>query len=481
MALRKASMSRSPGQPGTSGPWILGALVLFVVLVIGIRMSSRIVNRGPVFDERWITRPMAELIRHGWTVDTAIDFQETKGPALIWPYAIWGSLLVSDPHEVVPANVEGGGRGSLRPEAWYSPIAGGPNPAPPEMLAMLRYFSMVSFVIGGLLLLLLARVCGVRGPPIFMVGVLYALLPYQLVFGEIVMGEVTFVLVALAMMLVVVWGMGDGRRTVHPLAGPVLYGLLLVVLLHSRIHAVAFAPAVCFVAWQREDLRSWPWWVASLLAGLARLPLWSRWGGVVSSDFQNLHGFGFRLDSLTYLGAAMALPLGVFLVAWMVRWRREPLGWLAPLGLIIGLILAIVALPDMSVPSGLVLDETQDRFQGLVASITMLIAGETAFRSMLVGLACVIGLGGLGAFITLAHRWRVTGLTSVVLRVQGFTLGAGWILYAFTRGFVFDRYLLVWSIALPIAWLLLLPRWLLVLQTLALVGTAAMLVNTWLL
>jgi hypothetical protein len=46
---------------------------------------------------------------------------------------------------------------------------------------------------------------------------------------------------------------------------------------------------------------------------------------------------------------------------------------------------------------------------------------------------------------------------------------------------VFDRYLLVWSVALPIAWLLLLPRWLLVLQTIALAATAAMLVNIWLL
>ena len=479
--MRPRRLSGKARRSRNSGLWGLAGALLLVVVVLGLRTSTRIADRGPVFDERWITRPIAELLRKGWSVERAIDFQETKGPALIWPYALWGACFVGDVDEVVPDDVEGGGRGSAMSEAWYSPIAGGPDPAPPQMLATLRYFSMVCFVLGGVLLLLLAGACGVRGPPLLLVCLLYVLLPYQMIFGQIVMGEVSFVLVAMAMMVVVVWGMGDGRRTLHPWAGPVLYGLLLAVLLHSRIHAIAFAPAVCIVAWQRQDLRSWPWWVASLLAGLARLPLWSRWGGVVSSDFQNLHGFGLRFDSLTYLGAAMALPLGGFLLAWLIRWRREPLGWLPPLGLLVGLVLAVVAMPDMTVPSSLVLEETQDRFQGLVASITLLVAGEGAFRSVLVGVACIVGLGGLGALVTLAHRWRLTGLAGVALRVQALTLGAGWLLYALTRGFVFDRYLLVWSVALPIAWLLLLPRWLLVLQTLALAATAAMLVNIWLL
>ena len=479
MMVRGGGGNRRGGR--NSGLWAIAGVLMCVGVVIGLRLSTRIADRGPVFDERWITRPMAEMIRHGWRVDTAIDFQETKGPALIWPYALWGQAFVENIDEVVPDGVEGGGRGSAMAEAWYSPIPGGPDPAPPKMLATLRYFSMLCFVLGGVVLLVLAGACGVRGPPLFMVALLYALLPYQAIFGQIVMGEISFVLVALAMLLVVVWGMGDGRRTLHPLAGPVLYGVLLAVLLHSRIHAIAFAPAVCLVAWQRQDLRSWPWWVASLLAGLARLPLWARWGGVVSSDFQNLHGFGLRLDSLTYLGAAMALPLGVFLVAWIVRWRREPLGWLPPAGVCVGLVLAVVAMPDMSVPSTLVLDQTQDRFQGLVASLTMLVAGEGTLRGFLVGIACVVGLGGLGALVALSHRWRLTSLAGVILRVQAFTLVAGWLLYALTRGFVFDRYLLVWSVALPIAWLLLLPRWLLVLQTIALAATAAMLVNIWLL
>ena len=68
-------------------------------------------------------------------------------------------------------------------------------------------------------------------------------------------------------MLVVAWGMGDHERKGHPVAGPVLYALLLAVLLHSRIHAVAWAGAACLAAWQLRGIRSWPWWVASIIAG----------------------------------------------------------------------------------------------------------------------------------------------------------------------------------------------------------------------
>ena len=141
--------------------WLVGVGVL-IALMVGLRMSTRIADRGPVFDERWITRPIAEIIRKGWSVPTAIDFQETKGPAMIWPYALWGQLFISNSQEVVPEDVSGGGRGSGRPEAWTSPIPGGPAPAPPKMLATLRMFSMVCFVLGGALVMLLAGTDNIR-------------------------------------------------------------------------------------------------------------------------------------------------------------------------------------------------------------------------------------------------------------------------------------------------------------------------------
>ena len=124
----------------------------------------------------------------------------------------------------------------------------------------------------------------------------------------------------------------------------------------------------------------------------------------------------------------MAVPLGVFLLAWLLRWRRETLGWLPPAGMIVGLLLALLAMPDLSVPESLDLAREQDRFQGLIASSTALIAGEGAWRTVLVAMACIIGVGGLGALVTLSHRWRLTALAGIVLRVQAFTLVAGWLL-----------------------------------------------------
>ena len=469
-------MSRRLGSR-SAGPWGLMGLLLLVVTVFVLRGATEVADKAPVFDERWITRPMAELVRHGWSMETAIDYQETKGPSLIWPYALWAGALVDDPHEVVNAErIE-----QDPPGIWASPLPGGAAPAPPDMLAVLRGMSMLCFVLGGLLLLLLARVCTVRGPPLLMVCVLYALLPYQLVFSQLVMGEVSFILMAIALLMTVCWGMGDGRRSVHRFMGPLLYGLLLWVALHNRLHAIAFAPAVCLVAWQREDLRSWPWWVASLGAVLLRVPLWIRWDGPVTSDFQNVHGMGLRLESLTYLGAAMALPLGCFLLAWTLQFRRQRLQWLPVVGMVLGVLLAIVAMPDLSVPTSLDMTQPLDRYQGLAASWALLAEGFGIPSGLMIAVLCAIGLGGLGALTAMAHRWRLTSLASVILRVQAFTLGAGWLLYSLTRGFVFDRYVMIWAVALPIAWLLLLPRWLLAVQTICLAVAAGVLVHNWLL
>jgi len=71
--------------------------------------------------------------------------------------------------------------------------------------------------------------------------------------------------------------------------------VLLAILLHNRIHAVAFAGAICLTAFGRDRLRSWPWWLACVLAGICRLPLWMRWGGLVSPEYQSMHGLGLGL------------------------------------------------------------------------------------------------------------------------------------------------------------------------------------------
>ena len=95
--------------------WAMLSLVFIVVFAFTLRWGTNIMERGPIFDERWITRPIADLIRNGWSVERAIDFQETKGPALIWPYAAGGAVLIDDPKEVAgPDAPAGGKRGRAR-------------------------------------------------------------------------------------------------------------------------------------------------------------------------------------------------------------------------------------------------------------------------------------------------------------------------------------------------------------------------------
>ena len=80
--------------------WMFGAIFLVALVLLGLRWSSSIQNKGPVFDEQYITVPINNLIEDGWSIQTAIDFQETKGPAMIWPYAIIGEWFGGTLHDL---------------------------------------------------------------------------------------------------------------------------------------------------------------------------------------------------------------------------------------------------------------------------------------------------------------------------------------------------------------------------------------------
>ncbi len=460
--------------------WGMLSLLFIVVFAFVLRGVTNITARGPIFDERWITRPIADLIRNGWSIDRAIDFQETKGPALIWPYAVGGAMLIDDPKEVAGPDAPAGGKRGRAPEAWDPPIIGGPVPAPPQMLSALRLISILCFALAVIPLLILASACGIRGPPLLLVTVLFALLPQLAILGQLVMGEISFVLIALVMLAVVAWGCGVGNGTRHPVAGPVLYAILLAVLLHSRVHAAPFAVAVALATFQRESWRSWPWWVASLAGGLLRLPLWVRWGGPVSSDFQQLHGVGLRLESLTYLAAAMVLPLGIFLLAWCLKRKSGRWWWLPLAGMVVGAVLGMAAPIDFAVPEALDLQLLQDRYQGVAATAASMLGGEGAGRAIVLGLMAVVGLGGLGALLAASLEQPARTVAGLVLQIQSFAITCGWLMYAITRGFVFDRYLLVWCVALPIAWVLLLPRVLVAIQIVPLLAAFVWFTYTWL-
>lgn len=426
-----------------SRSWAIASLAAMVLVFIGLRLLTGVSGSPERWDEIYITAPMFDIIEHGWTVQTAIDFQETKGPALIWPYAFVGDWL----------------GGSLND---------------------LRLVSGLFFVLSAVPLILLAWRCGMRRIDLFLVTACLILLPHEVVYGQLVMGEGSFIFGVICMLLAAVWGLGDWRRAGHPVAGPLLFGLLVAILLHSRIHAVAWAGAVCLVAWQRDGIRSWPWWIAALLAGLLRIPLWSRWGGLVSSDYSNLHGLGFRLEPIVYLGAALVPLTGIFLLVWIARYRHCTWWFLCPLGAAWGLILSMIAMPDLAIPSILELDVMHDRYQGIIATAVTMVAGEGAGRSVLLGVCCMLGFASLGGLGALALQEPADdGFTSIA-RIQFWVLVSGISLYAFTRGFVFDRYLVVWGACLPLLWVRYLPRWLLALQCLGLLVIMIRMISNWL-
>ena len=70
--------------------WMTGAIVIVAAVLFVLRCSTSIQSNGPVLDQQYITVPINNLIDDGWSIETAIDFQETKGPAMIWPYAVVG-------------------------------------------------------------------------------------------------------------------------------------------------------------------------------------------------------------------------------------------------------------------------------------------------------------------------------------------------------------------------------------------------------
>ncbi|MEE2908621.1 MAG: hypothetical protein VX527_12410 [Planctomycetota bacterium] len=427
--------------------WVLLSILIVILVGLGLRWGSGILEKDRTWDERYIMMPIQDLVDRGWSVDTAIDFQEAKGPAMIWPYAVWGDVI-------------------------------GPS------LNSYRFLSVICFILTLFPLLVLALRCGLPPPTLPLVAIGLVLLPFEAVLSQLVMGEPSYVLIVACMLVVVLWGAGDRDQAASPLISrclaPVLYGILLLILLHSRVHVVAIAGGVCLAMAWRDGARSWPWWLASIIAGLLRIPLWMRWGGLVSSDYQGMHGFGFRLESLTYLGAALAIPFAIFLLVWLWRYRRLAWWWLAPMGAFCGLLLGVVAPSDLIDPQTWGDVKSASLFLGPTRSAIIGAVGAESMQWIPLSIAAAIGLGGLGALGAMALEERDDKAIATLGRLQFFTLVCGWGLYLFTKGFVFDRFLLAWTAAMPVVWVAMLPRWAWILQTIGLAVLLAMSALTWL-
>ena len=414
--------------------WIFGAVALVTVVLFGLRWSSNILDKGPIYDEQYITVPIQALINKGWSIETAIDFEETKGPAMIWPYAFFGKML-------------GGTLNDLRLVSVWCSILG---------LAILSWIAVRS---------------AVYRKSMYLVALGWLLLPYNIVFSEIVMGEVSFLLLSLLAVSAFIWGNEKNAPTSRRYVAPILYAIAIAVALHSRIHVVALAGGICFTAYALQGKQSWPWWVASIVAGLLRIPLWMRWDGLVSPEYQSLHGLGLRLESLSYLAAALFPFVGVFIITgWQVAKSKA----FIISAFALGVTLVYIAMPDLVVPQTIDFVNQNNRFQGIAASITTKLHSNATLQQALLALLAGIGLSGL------AGLWHCRDKSAVIGRITFWSLAFGWLLYALTRGFVFDRFLLTWAFLLPIVWVRVLPKWLLVLQYSLLAIIAAYLVAVWL-
>ncbi len=410
---------------------ILSVAVFVTVVLLGLRWFTGLMNNGPVFDEQYITIPINNLIEQGWSVDTAIDFEETKGPSMIWPYAFFGKLLGSTLND-------------------------------------LRLVSVWCSIFGVVVLSWIALRISITRNQLALVAIGWLLLPYNIVFSELVMGEISFLLLSLLAVAAFVWGMAKDAPASRRFIAPLLYCLAIAVALHSRIHVVALAGAVCFTAFAMQGKQSWPWWVASVIAGLLRIPLWMRWGGLVSPEYQALHGLGFRLESLAYLAAAMVPFVGVFAIE---GWNVAKTKIFIIVSFVVGVLLVLVAMPDLAIPDVIDFEHPNDRFQGIAATFSLKFGSLAKF---VLALLAGIGLAGL------AGLWHCREKAKLVGSITFWSLAFGWLLYALTRGFVFDRFLLTWAFLLPIVLVRALPRWLLTLQYIALTFIAAWLTATWL-
>lgn len=413
------------------------------MLAAGLRYGTRILSFDPTFDERFTIVPIGDLITQGWSVKTAIDFQETKGPTLIWSYALMAKLIGRELND-------------------------------------LRLISVIWLCLSIWPLLQIAWWCGLRGGKLWLAAVLYVLLPYNLVLGELVMSEPLFMFNALLLALVFMWGLDiDGGRG-HRVTGPILFAVLLSIALHNRVHAVAFAGAACLIALERNGVRSWPWWLACIFAGASRIPLWTHWGGLVSPAYQTMHGLGFALDSMTYLAAALVPWTGLLLwPALMRRGIRLRVRGLVAVAAMTGLALAWFAPVDYQ--QTLPFEDLEiSRFLGLTATGIRTISADPMMQRVLTTILAVVGMASLGALGTLAWSESIASGRGLAQRFTFWSLLCGCGLYVLTAGFVFDRYLLPWAALISIIWVQQLPRGLLAAQAIALLGFVAWMAKQWL-
>jgi hypothetical protein len=139
----------------------------------------------------------------------------------------------------------------------------------------------------------------------------------------------------------------------------------------------------------------------------------------------------------------------------------------------------MVAMPDLSVPQFIDFTHESDRFQGIAATLTKAISDHPIAQQVVLSLLSGLGLTGLAGLWN-CRKERNSTLDLLIIDVCYWSLTLGWLLYALTRGFVFDRFILIWAFLLPIVWIRILPMKLLIAQYILLSLIAVRLIALWL-
>jgi hypothetical protein len=436
--------------------WLIASIAMVAFVVLAIHFCSGVRSRANVRDEDLMKVPIDAILDQGWSMRTAIDFQEVKGPIFFWMYA-------------------------------------GPGELTGDSINAMRFISIAYFVLGAVALLLIARRCGIEGARLAIVALLYILSPYNAFVSQLLMSEPSFNCLALWGFYAFIRGFHDSRAGALRWAGPLWFGALLLLMLHHRPHAVALAGAVVLTALARDGVRAWPWIAACAAAGLLRVPLYLHWGGLVTSHYQDLFGLGVRLDSFSYLLACVLPWTGAWIAAPFFSGRDDRVRtwmWIIAAGGA-GALLGWFACPDLEAKVRYVLPVTGEtrtpaEFAGVLTTALVKTTQAGMLRDW--ALAALAGLGAASlaglALVTFRARSELHArehpTLGSVMRLSFWSLACGLPLYIITVGPVYDRYLMVWTVLLPIAWLMSLPRVLLVLQATVHAGMLAWLVYQWL-
>lgn len=459
--------SKATDRPfGCPVPVIAVCLIVFATLTACLALSTNIYNRltadssmpqatsaQPIWDESYMLPVVREIVNEHWSLESLVDYQDTKGPAFFWTYAAWCSLFSTS-------------LSSLRLLTMALTVLC----AWPASLIAWRAWRDTEYTYRQKAWI-----------TVFSVSLIW-LLPYQPVLSQLFMSEPLFDLLSLWAIALALIGFEQQKRSdAGSRSGQwpyrTAYTIVLVLLVHVRVQAVVVAGAVCLTAAMSIGVRaSAGWWIASVVAGASRIPLWIHWGGLVSPDFQSRYGLGFRLDALTYFLIAL-LPVTVAFL-WLPD-RLSPRRTLYVIGgaAVLGAVLGVTATPnlDLSLEAG--------RYMGLVASV-LRESLPTSFPARMlawIGLTA-IGAAALGGAVLHAQSEsaEVGGLREPVLFMAIWLVVIGWLLHALTRGDVFDRYLLPFTLLVPTLWLRALPAWLVAAMAMLLMLINAVFVSTWL-